>query len=330
MYTSTGAATLIVGVYVDDLIVTGKSVSEIAKFKQQMMEEFEMTDLGMLSYYLGIEVHQKQGRIILKQSAYAKKLLLQFGMNDCNPTKYPMESKLQLGKDENGAAVNPTEYRRVVGSLRYLTHTRPDICYAVGIVSRFLERPTTMHHQAVKQILRYLRGTEDYGLEYVSDQGEEGQLIGFTDSNLAGDIVDRRSTGGMAYYLNHNLITWGSQKQKSVALSSCEAEFMAATTAACQGLWLRSLLSELADQELKPVTLLVDNKSAIALMKNPVFHGRSKHIDTRYHFIRECVERRQIQVEYVCTGEQRADILTKALPRNKFAEMRELLGVKQV
>ena len=134
----------------------------------------------------------------------------------------------------------------------------------------------------------------------------------------------------MAYYLNGNLITWQSQKQRTVALSSCEAEFMAATAATCQALWLRSLLSEVTGAKQKPVTLYVDNKSAIALMKNPVFHGRSKHLDTRFHFIRECVENRQIVVEFVSTGEQRADILTMALARVKFVEMRELLGVKNL
>lgn len=161
------------------------------------------------------------------------------------------------------------------------------------------------------------------------DQGDE-ELVRFTDSDLAGDIDDRRSTGGMTFYFGKNLITWGSQKQRTVALSSCEAELMAATTAAQQALWLRSLIGELTGLEPKPVTLFVDNKSAIALIKNPVFHGRNKHIDTRFHFIRECVENGQITVEYVGTSEQRADILTKALVRIKFAEMRELLGVKNL
>ena len=324
-----GEEALIVGVYVDDLIVTGSSAEGINGFKEQMMKEFEMSDLGLLSYYLGIEVDQKKECITLRQTAYAKKILKQFEMADCNPSKYPMEAKLQLEKDEKGTPVDPTEYRRVIGCLGYLTHTRPDISYAVGMMSRHMEKPTSLHQQAVKHILHYVKGTTSYGIQY-GRGSEDEELIGFTDSDLAGDIDGRKSTGGMAYNLNGNLITWQSQKQRTVALSACETEFMAATAAACQALWLRSLLSEVTGAEQKSVTLYVDNKSAIALMKNPVFHGRSKHIDTRFHFIRECVEKREIIVEFVSTRKQRADILTKALARVKFAEMRELLSVKNL
>ncbi|KAG6483537.1 hypothetical protein ZIOFF_060185 [Zingiber officinale] len=321
-----GEASILVGVYVDDLIVTGSSTGRINKFKQQMMTEFEMSDLGLLSYYLGIEVEQQKSRILLRQSTYAKKILSQFKMADCNATKHPMEPKTQLHKDLEGTPVDATEYRRVIGCLRYLLHTRPDLSYPVGMASRYMERPTTMHHKVVKQILRYLKGTIHFGLTYIKGP-QEISIFGYSDSDLAGDLDGRKSTSGMTFYFNESLVSWNSQKQKTVALSSCEAEFMAATTAACHALWLRSLTSELTGEKPKPVTLFVDNKSSIALMKNPVFHGRSKHIDTRFHFIRECVENGQIVVEFINTGEQRADVLTKALPGVKLAVMRQLLGV---
>ncbi|CAM8883061.1 unnamed protein product [Rhodiola kirilowii] len=192
-----------------------------------------------------------------------------------------------------------------------------------------MEKPSSTHMQAVKHILRYLKGTQNFGLIYERGSNFE-ELVGFSDSDMAGDPNDRKSTSGMAFYLGNSLITWNSQKQKTVALSSCEAELMAATSAASQALWLRNLSNELVGEALKRVIIYVDNRSAIALMKNPVFHGRSKHIKTRYHFIRECVERGQIGVEYVCTAEQRTDILTKALGKVKFMEMRTLLGVKDV
>ncbi|KAG6530658.1 hypothetical protein ZIOFF_012901 [Zingiber officinale] len=319
-------ASILVGVYVDDLIVTGRSTEGINKFKQQMMTEFEMSDLGLLSYYLGIEVEQQKSRILLRQSAYAKKILSQFQMADCNATKQPMEPKTQLHKDLEGTPIDATEYRRVIGCLRYLLHTRPDLSYSVGMASRYMEKPTSMHHKVVKQILRYLKGTIYFGLAYTKGP-QEISIFGYSDSDLAGDLDGRKSTSGMAFYFNESLVSWNSQKQKTVALSSSEAEFMAATTATCQALWLRSLVSELTGEEPKPVTLFVDNKSAIALMKNPVFHGRSKHIDTKFHFIRKCVEKGQIVVEFVNTGEQRADVLTKALPGVKLAAMRQLLGV---
>lgn len=159
---------------------------------------------------------------------------------------------------------------------------------------------------------------------------EEITITGYSDSDLAMDVNDRRSTAGMAFYLNGNLVTWASKKQQSVALSSCEAEFMAATSATCQGIWIRRLLSEITGSMIDPAMLYVDNKAALALMRNPVFHGRSKHIDTRFHFIRECIDRGDIKVQHVVTQEQRADILTKSLARVKFEEMRAKLGVKDV
>lgn len=324
-----GEESLIVGVYVDDLIITGTNVSNIVKFKAEMSREFDMSDLGRLSYYLGIEVEQGKDYIELKQTAYAKKLLEKARMFDCNPVRFPMEPKLQLHKDERGKPVNATEYKSIVGSLRYLVHTRPDIAYSVGVVSRFMERPTAIHQAAIKRILRYIKGTINYGLTYSKGRGNY-LLQGFSDSDLAGDVVDRKSTGGMVFYLDESLITWVSQKQRCVALSSCEAEFMAATAAACQGIWLQKLLSQISDVDSGPVVIYIDNKSAIDLARNPVFHGRSKHIDVRYHFIRECVEKGSIVLKHVRTDLQRADVLTKALSVVKFERMRKLLGVKDL
>lgn len=234
-----------------------------------------------------------------------------------------------MDKDEEGTLVDATEYRRIVGSLRYLTYTRPDIAYVVGVVSRFMENPTVKHQQAVKHILRYIRGTIDYGLVYANETNSR-TLYGFSDSDLAGDVFDRRSTGGMCFYLNRSLISWSSQKQMVVALSSCEAEYMAATAAATQSIWLRGLMSEISRQPVGPVVLHIDNRSDIELMKNPVLHGRSKHIDVRFHFIRECIERGELIVKHVVTQEQRADILTKALGRVKFEEMRKMIGVEDL
>ncbi|XP_047332456.1 uncharacterized mitochondrial protein AtMg00810-like [Impatiens glandulifera] len=183
---------LIVDVYVDDLIVTGSCIKGVEEFKKQMMKEFEMSDLRLLSYYLGIEVDQKKDNIEVKQEAYAK--------------KYPMEAKLQLGKDVEGSLVDPKEYRRIIGCLRYLTHTRPDISYAIEIVSRYIEKPTTLHQQTVKHILRYAKGTTNYGIQLRRGREVE-ELVCFTDSDLVGDTGDIKSTREMVFYLNGNLIT---------------------------------------------------------------------------------------------------------------------------
>lgn len=320
---------VIVGVYVDDLLITGTSLAVIQHFKNQMSTKFDMSDLGKLSHYLGIEVMQNKECIELKQTAYAKKVLEKSGMAECKSTRYPMEPAIQLHKDEDGTPVDPTMFKSIVGGLRYLVHTRPDIAFAVGIVSRYMERPTEMHFNVVKRILRYLKGTLDYGLVY-SRGNKNNMLSGYSDSDLGGQIDDRKSTGGMAFYLNESLVTWVSQKQRCVALSSCEAEFMAATAAACQGIWLRNLLGKLTDAVIGPVVLYIDNKSAIDLAKNPVFHGRSKHIDIRYHFIRECVERGEIVIKHIRTDDQRADVLTKAMATVKFERMRALLGIRNL
>lgn len=292
--------TLIVGVYVDDLIVTGSSEKGIQVFKDRMKCLFDMSDLGLLSYYLGIEVVQGKDGIILTQKGYAEKILKVSGMEECNSSQYPMEPKLHLTKDEKGEPVNATMYKRLVGSLRYLVHTRPDLNYSVGVVSKFMQNPKQSHHAAIKHILRYVKGTTQYGLKY--QRGGDGRLVGYTDSSYNSDREDRRGTTVVVYY-SGNIITWASQKQKTVAFSSCEAEYMAATAAACQGLWLRNLFSELMGKKAQKVKLLIDNQSTIALIRNLVSHGRSKHIDTRFHFIRMCVEREQIQVEHV-SGDQ--------------------------
>uniref|UniRef100_A0ACD5X227 Uncharacterized protein n=1 Tax=Avena sativa TaxID=4498 RepID=A0ACD5X227_AVESA len=324
-----GDARLLLGVYVDDLIVTGASAREIAKFKIEMQGTFKMSDLGLLSYYLGIEVKQTPGEITLGQAAYAGKLLEKAGMGDCNPVHVPMEPRLKLSKESSNPPVDVTFYRSIVGSLRYLVHTRPDITFTVGYISRFMEKPTTQHMATVKHLLRYIAGTRNYGCRYVKDK-DGGKLIGYSDSDMAGDIDDRKSTSGVLFMLGRNPVTWQSQKQKVVALSSCEAEYIAATTAACQGVWLGRLLGDLLGKKDDIATIFVDNKSAIQLCKNPVFHDRSKHIETRFHFIRECVDDGKINVEYIGTEDQLADILTKALGRIQFQNLRERIGIVDI
>nr|GEZ53824.1 hypothetical protein [Tanacetum cinerariifolium] len=197
------------------------------------------------------------------------------------------------------------------------------------LISRFMEKPTAQHLKAVNYILIYVKGTVNYGIVYTKGSGED-IIIGYMDSNFARDVNDRRSTRGMVFYLNNNLVTWGSQKQHCVALFSCEAEFMAATTATCQAIWIKRLLSKITGREIKPPMLFIDNKSTLDLAKNPVFHGRSKHIDTKFHFIRECVEKGEITVQHVCSKEQRAHILTKSMAKHQFEDMRSLLGVKEL
>jgi hypothetical protein len=217
--------------------------------------------------------------------------------------------------------VDATLYRHIVGSLRYLIHTRPDLTYVVRYVSRFLERPTEEHLQAVKKILRYIVGTLQYGLRYGRRTGTT-RLVGYCDSDLAGDINMRKSTTCALFFLSKSLVSWQSLKQRVVALSSCEAEYIATTTAATQAIWMAQLLGELLGREPEVVELKVDNKSALTLARNPVFHERSKHIDLRYHFIQNCLAEGIVGATYINSVDHLVDILTKALGRVKFQELR--------
>jgi len=235
-----GISQLLVGVYVDDLIICGPDSKKIADFKQQMMNSFKMSDLGLLSYYLGMEVKQNPGKITICQKSYADKIVEISGMKGCNPVDTPMEQHIKLLPGKPDDVVNATKFRSIVGSLRYLVNTRPDIAFAVGMVSRFMESPNIEHWGAVKRIVRYIAGTAGLGCKYLKREASE--LVGYSNSDHAGDLEKRKSTTGVVFFLGGNAITWTSQKQRVVSLSSCESEYIAAATGACQGVWLSRLV----------------------------------------------------------------------------------------
>ena len=316
---------LLVCLYVDDLIFTGNSQSMIDELKKSMTGEFEMTDIGLMSYYLGIEVKQTDEGIFISQEGYAKEILKRFGMDKCNLVGTPIEHKAKPSKYDGGEAVDSTLFKSLVGSLRYLTCTRPDILFAVGLISRFMEEPTTKHLEIAKRILRYIKGTVDYGMFYSTS--EDFKLVGYSDSDWAGNKDDGRSTTGFLFFLGNNAFTWSSKKQPIVTLSSCEAEYVAATSCVCHAIWLRSMLKELHMEQEDAYEIYVDNKSAINLAKNLVYHDRSKHINTRYHFIRECIARKDVRVIHTRSEDQVADIFTKPLNENDFSRQRMMLGV---
>jgi hypothetical protein len=241
-----------------------------------------------------------------------------------------MEVRLQLSKASSEQAVDATKYRIIVGALRYLIHTRPDLTHSISYVSQFMAEPREDHQAAMKHILRYIVGTYDHDIHYDKRKAGELLLLGYNDSDHAGDVDDSRSTSGILFCLGCNPITWQSQKQKSMALSSCEAEYVASSVVSCQAIWLAWLLLEILGVPEKPPLLKIDKKSAIDLIKNHVHHGRSKHTQIRYHFVRECAVEGRIEVQFVGTNEQLADILTKPLPRVKFQEMKEKIGVEKI
>ncbi|XP_066324365.1 uncharacterized mitochondrial protein AtMg00810-like [Miscanthus floridulus] len=278
-----GRSVLLVHVYVDDLIITGAQGDKVEAFKAQMKKEFDMSDLGLLCFYLGVEVRQDASGIALHQTHYTKRILELGGIMGYNPAHTPIEERLKLSRDSTTEEVDFTHYRRLIGSLRYLVHTQPDLAFVVRYVSRFMERPTMEHLRPSKCILRYVVGTLDYGLHY-DRAPNTARFIGYCDSDLAGDVDTGKRTTGTMFFLGGCLVSWQSLKQKVVALSSCEAEYIASTTAATQALWLSRMLAELLGRIVDVVELKVDSKSALALAKNVVFHKRSKHICIKYHF----------------------------------------------
>jgi hypothetical protein len=322
-----GGKILIVSLYVDDLIYTGNNASMIEEFKNSMKNKFAMTDLGKMKYFLGIEVVQNRQGIFICQHKYASDILDRFGMKECNKVCSPIVPGSKLIKDEKGKAVDATEYKRIIGCLMYLLATRPDLTFSVCLAARYMERPTEMHLASVKRILRYLKGTLSFGMMYRSNVGQNLIMQGWTDSDYAGDYDDRKSTSGYVFTMGSSAVCWSSKKQPIVTLSTTEAEFVAAASSACQCIWLRNVLAHLHLNQKTATIINCDNSSSIKLSKNPILHGRCKHIDVRYHFLRDLNKDGIIELSFCKSQDQLADIMTKALKLETFCRLREGLGV---
>ncbi|GKB28168.1 retrovirus-related pol polyprotein from transposon TNT 1-94 [Tanacetum coccineum] len=282
---------LIVSIYVDDLLFTGDDDELLYEFKQK----------------------------------YAAKVIERFGMQNFNSVCSPIVPGQKIGRDEAGVKVDSTLYKQMVGSLMYLTATRPDLMYVVCLISRFMANPTQLHFAVVKRIMRYLKGTMEYGIWY-KNEGRTG-VVGYTDSDYAGDIDDSKSTSGYVFLMGGGAVAWSSRKQPIVTLSTTEAEYIAAATCACQAIWMRRVLKEIGYDQGGEMVLLCDNTSTIKLSKNAVLHGRSKHIRVRYHFLRDLVKEGVIKLVYCHTEEQLADIMTKPLKMVTFQRIREAFGM---
>jgi hypothetical protein len=219
----------------------------LEEFKAAIKTKFEMTDLGLMKHFLGIEVDQSSHGIFVSQQKYATDTLKRLKMDKCKLAETPIALGTKLSKQDEGPIVDLTLYKRMVGSLMYLTVTKPDIMYATSFVSRFMESPKDSHGKVGKRILRYVAGKINYGLRYTTS--EDHSLIGYIDSDFAGNIDDRKSTSGYDFHLGTNLISWASKKQPIVSISLAEAEYVAATSTSCHAVWLRRLLNDLAHME---------------------------------------------------------------------------------
>lgn len=323
---------LIVSVYVDDIQIFGPSKSpHVFTLKKALNKQYEMTDLGPVTQYLGMEINRDRANktVRITQTAYLKKVLARFDMSTCKAVPTPMVTGTQLRKEDilQASKDDVKEYQSLIGSVMYpMVQTRADICFAVTILSRFNQNPNAKHYSAAKRVLRYLKGTLDYGITY----GIDDDLIGYTDADWAADEETRRSVGAYIYLLYGGAISWCSKRQLAIALSSCEAEYMAQTQASKEAIWICRLLTEL-DMEYglpgKPVLIMADNQGAIALAKDPRFHSRTKHIDIQWHFVRDQVETGAVAFEWIATAEMAADGLTKALTTDKHQAFVRQIGL---
>lgn len=311
--TTTGMVFLLV--YVDDIILTGNDIGLITELKHMLHSKFQMKDLGHLTYFLGLEVHSRDHGLFLNQHKYIQDLIELAGLKDATAVDTPMEVNVKYRKDEGELLPDPFLYRQLVGSLIYLTITRPDISYAVHIVSKFMQAPRNLHLAAVRRLIRYLIGSSTRGLFF--PQHSTLTLTSYSDADWAGCPDTRKSITGWCIFLGDALISWKCKKQDCVSKSSTEAEYRAMSAACSEIVWLRGLISELGFPPTAPTPLHGDNTSAIQIAANPVYHERTKHIEVDCHYIREAFTRGVITLPHVNTALQIADAFTKALTRQR-------------
>ncbi|GKB46739.1 hypothetical protein Tco_0897492 [Tanacetum coccineum] len=273
-----------------------------------------MSMMGQMSFFLGLQISQSPRGIYLNQSKYASEIIKKYGMLTSDNVDTPIVEKSKLDEDLQGKPVDGTLYRDMIGSLMYLTSSRPDLIYAVCLCARYQGKPTEKHLNAVKRIFRYLKGTINMGLWYSKDTGMS--LTSYADADHTGCQDSRRSTSGSAQFLGEKLVSRSSKNQKSTAISSTEAEYIALSGCYAKILWMHSQLTDYGFQFNK-IPLYCDNKSAVALCCNNDQHSRAKHIDVRYHFIKENVENGIVELYFVRTEYQLADIFTKPLPAKR-------------
>ncbi|KAJ4728518.1 Retrovirus-related Pol polyprotein from transposon TNT 1-94 [Melia azedarach] len=323
---------IILLLYVDDMLIVGRNAFRIDWLKKQLSKSFAMKDLGPAKQFLGIRIHRDRAakKLCISQEHYIEKVLERFNMSNAKVVSTPLATHFRLSikqsptTDKEKKDMEKVPYASAVGSLMYaMVCTRPDIAHAVGVVSRFLSNPRREHWNAVKWIMRYLRGTSNFKLTFGSGKP---LLVGYTDSDMAGDVDTRKSTTGYLMTLSGGAVAWQSRLQKCVALSTTEAEFIAATEACKELLWMKRFLQELNFKQQQYV-VFCDNQSAIHLSKNSSFHAKSKHIDVRYHWLRDALNDNMFELEKIHTDHNASDMLTKTLPREKLEVCCSIAGL---
>uniref|UniRef100_A0A2N9FUY1 Reverse transcriptase Ty1/copia-type domain-containing protein n=1 Tax=Fagus sylvatica TaxID=28930 RepID=A0A2N9FUY1_FAGSY len=329
---------LILSLYVDDILLVGNDMDSIVTTKKWLSSTFEMKDMGEANFVLGVKITRDRSKklLSLSQGTYIKKILERFHMHNSKPIDTPMEKGCTLSldqcpkNDEEKNQMSKVPYASAIRSLMYaMLCTRPDICFAVGMVSRYQSNPGPAHWRAVKRILRYLRGTSDHALCY---HGGDLRLTGYSDADWASDKDERKSTSGYAFILGGGAVSWCSKKQSCIALSTMESEYVACSAAVQEAVWLRRFLQRLgvtAHAE-DAVLLYSDSTSALAYAKDPKYHGKAKHIELRYHYIRDMVSQGEVILQHISTGSMVADPLTKPIARDLFFSHTKSMGLRRI
>ncbi|WCJ38272.1 Retrovirus-related Pol polyprotein from transposon TNT 1-94 [Euphorbia peplus] len=323
---------IILLLYVDDMLIVGQDALLIRKLKEQLLESFDMKDLGPAQQILGMRIVRDRNtkKLWLSQEKYVERVLERFNMVNAKPVSITLAGHMKLSKEscpttkEEKEAMRSIPYSSAVGSLMYaMVCTRPDIAHDVGVVSRFLDNPGRQHWEAVKWILRYLKGSPKVCLCY---GGSKPILEGFVDADMAGDLDHRRSTSGYVFRFARGAISWQSKLQKCIALSTTEAEYISAAEAGKEMIWLKRFFEELGQKQAECI-VYCDSQSAIDLSKNTIYHSRTKHIGIRYHWIRDQLENGVFHLEKIATERNLSDMLTKVIPREKFELCNKLIGM---
>lgn len=319
---------IILILYVDDLLVTRSDNAGIQNLKQSLMQSFEMTDLGNVRYYLGIEFLRSNIGIFLSQKTYALHILEEFDMSSCTPAALPMTECLHLGAEENSPRVDGKRFQRLVGMLIYLVNTKPEILYIKSVLSRFMHDPRLLHLEAANQVLPYIKGALNCGIMYRKDHNTS--MIGYTDADWGNSKTDKKSIIDWIFKLAAGPISWFSKKQHTVAVSSTDAKTKALTDGIKEAIWLQTLSAKIQGASPNPIPLFCDNQSMLKAAKNPIYHEQLKHIELWLHFIKENVVAGTVETLCIQTCDQIADIFTKPLGKQQFVKLTEGMGITNI
>lgn len=324
---------LFITIYVDDFFIFTNDTKMKKRLKKFLCNRFRMKDLGQAKYCLGLQItrNEERGELLLDQRKYIEDVLDRFNLANSHPVSTPFEPSERLDKsmapksEEEIEEMKKVPYKEAVGCLQYISQaTRPDISYAVNAVSQFSSNPGQKHWAAVKRIFRYLKGTINNKLSFNKKGNDE--IIGFTDADWGGDMDTRRSTTGYVFMLQGGAISWNVKRQPTVALSSCEAEYMALSRTIQEAFWWRNMLKQIFGE--RQIKIFCDNQSAIAIAKNGSYNPRTKHVDIRFHFVHDAIENGSVVINYVNTKDQAADGFTKPLVQSGVSTMKRIIGIK--